>query len=299
LRSLATFVCLVGFLVLNLAPVRAGDAEIVEAVKKAAVALDQAFERQDKDAVKRLMTSDHIAVTPYYDGPQTVDDQLASLPELKYRQTLVGEVAFSFLGPTAAMRNFTAKLDGSFEGKPIPPNVYVTEIWAKSDGAWQEKFYQVTALRPAHAGKFAACKELAGTYLTKNSAKGGRSENFTSRSVISIGRSGLMLFTDSGEGGEAGFAPFTDARGTWRCISEDASAPKVRATTLDFTVPTADNPHAQIGRLDFEIGYDAENKTIKGSATLYLIPLGDDPLVPGELEEGRQFEIVGQRVEAP
>jgi hypothetical protein len=30
------------------------------------------------------MTADHIAVTPYYSAPQSVAEQIASLPELKY-----------------------------------------------------------------------------------------------------------------------------------------------------------------------------------------------------------------------
>ncbi len=41
----------------------------------------RAFEQNDKAAIKALMTPDHISVTPYYDGPQTTDDQIASLPE--------------------------------------------------------------------------------------------------------------------------------------------------------------------------------------------------------------------------
>jgi hypothetical protein len=106
--------------------------------------------------------------------------------------------------------------------------------------------------------------------------------------------SGQAFFTDSGEGGEAGFAPFADGRGVWRCVS----ANNVRALTLDFTMPTASAPHAEIGRLDLDLAYDAANKTIKGTGTLHLIPLGADPLIPGELGGGRQFEIVGQRIEA-
>lgn len=132
----------------GLVQAQAGEAEAVEAINKEAAALDEAFERQDVEAVKRLMTPDHVAVTPYYDGVQSVADQLASLPELKYEQSVVGEVAVTLLGPDAAMRTFTAKLDGSFEGKPISGEVFVSEVWVKSDGAWQEKFYQVTTLKP-------------------------------------------------------------------------------------------------------------------------------------------------------
>jgi ketosteroid isomerase-like protein len=148
MRRIAAIFSLVALVAAGLSPARAGEAETVEAINKEAAALDQAFERQDVEAVKRLMTPDHVAVTPYYDGVQSVADQLASLPELKYEQTVVGEVAVTLLGTDAAMRTFTAKLDGSFEGKPIPADVFVSEVWVKRDGAWQERLYQVTTLKP-------------------------------------------------------------------------------------------------------------------------------------------------------
>jgi len=148
LRTLAAIVSLVIVVASSLLPARAGDAETIDAINQAAAALDQAFERQDKDAVTKLMTPDHVAVTPYYDGVQSVADQLGSLPELKYGQTVIGDVAVTLLGPDAAMRTFAAKLTGSFQGKPIPADVFVSEVWVKRDGAWQEKFYQVTALQP-------------------------------------------------------------------------------------------------------------------------------------------------------
>ena len=151
----------------------------------------------------------------------------------------------------------------------------------------------IDAPRPV-AAEAGACHDLVGTYLTTNFAEGASRENFTSRSLIALSGSGQASFTDSGEGGEAGFGPFTDGRGSWRCIE----ANKLHAVTLDFTTPTAEKPKADIGRLDFDLAYDAASKTIKGTATLKLVPLGSDPLAPGE-GAGRQFEIVGQRVEAP
>ena len=298
MRMLAAMVSLMILAATGLVEARAGDAETIEAINEAAAALDRAFEKQDVETVKTLMTPDHIAVTPCYLGPQTVTDQVDSLPDLKYRQTNLGEVTVSLFGSDAALRSFSAELDGTFKGKPIPRRVFISEIWVKGEGGWAEKFYQVTALKHA-GGKHGACKGLAGTYLTKNVMKGQSGDAFTSRSLISIGRFGLILFTDSGEGGEAGFAPFTEGRGAWRCVAGDGDAPKVTATTLDFTVPTAANPKAEIGRLDFELTYDPASKTIDGTAILYLIPLGSDPLLSGELKDGRQFEIVGQRVQAP
>ena len=67
-----------------------------------------------------MMTADHIAVTPYYETPQTAAQQIATLPELKYKQTNTGEVKVVVLGPDAGMRTFTARLDGTYKGKTDP-----------------------------------------------------------------------------------------------------------------------------------------------------------------------------------
>jgi hypothetical protein len=75
-------------------------------------------------------------------------EQITSLPELKYKQTIVGPVKVEGLGPDAGMRTFSARLNGTFMGKPIPSEVFVTSIIAREHGRWREKFYQVTAMRP-------------------------------------------------------------------------------------------------------------------------------------------------------
>jgi ketosteroid isomerase-like protein len=148
MRKIAAIVSLTILVTAGLSPARAGEAETIDAIIKAAAALDQAFEAQDTKAVTDLMTPDHVAVTPYYDGPQTVADQLGSLPKLKYEQTIDSKPTVAVLCSDAAARTFKAELNGSFEGKPIASKVYVSEIWVKRDGAWAEKLYQVTALKP-------------------------------------------------------------------------------------------------------------------------------------------------------
>ena len=95
-----------------------------------------------------MMTADHIAVSSYYGAPQTVAEQIASLPELKYEQTIVGAVKVDVLGPDAALRTFTARLDGTYQGKPVPPPVFVTAIMVRQDGQWKERLYQITAVQP-------------------------------------------------------------------------------------------------------------------------------------------------------
>ncbi|MBM3543572.1 MAG: hypothetical protein FJX44_03560 [Alphaproteobacteria bacterium] len=147
----------------------------------------------------------------------------------------------------------------------------------------------------AQAEVRSACKDLLGTYLTTNTAKNG---SFTSRSLLSFGGQGLVLFADSGQSGEHGFASFTDSRGAWRCVVGDGGKVKVKATTLDFTA-SADGSEGKIGRLDFDLDYLTDQKTIAGTATLFFVPLDADPFAADQLKDGLQFDISGQRVEAP
>ena len=136
---------------------RAGEAETIAGVNAAAAALDNAFERQSAEEIKRMMTADHIAVTPYYDAPQSVAEQIASLSELKYEQTNIGTVKVDVLGPDAAMRTFTARLDGTYKGKPIPSPAFVTAIMVRQGRPVEG------AILPDHRGAaLAPCPAVGG-----------------------------------------------------------------------------------------------------------------------------------------
>jgi ketosteroid isomerase-like protein len=127
---------------------QADDAATVAAVNAASNALDTAFAARDVDAIRSLMTADHVTVTPYYDGPQSVDDQIASLPKLDYGQTMIGEPSVALLAPDVALRTFVVDMKGSFMGKPLPARAFVNETLIRRDGKWIERFFQVTALTP-------------------------------------------------------------------------------------------------------------------------------------------------------
>jgi hypothetical protein len=122
--------------------------EAIAAVNASSNALDEAFTKKNVATIKALMTKDHLTVTPYYDGPQTVTDQLASLGEYDWSQTIVGEPDVALLGPDVALRTFTAELKGTFQGKPLPSRVFATELLVKRDGKWVERLYQATTLKP-------------------------------------------------------------------------------------------------------------------------------------------------------
>ena len=148
MRKIAALLSLVIVLLAGMGLAHAGDAATIDAVNVAAAALDTAFENPKAEDIERLTTPDHFAVTPYYAAPRSVEDQIASLPDLKYEQTVIGEVKVTLLGPDAALRSFAADLDGTFKGKPIPKRVFVTSVMVRHDGQWLEKFYQVTAMKP-------------------------------------------------------------------------------------------------------------------------------------------------------
>jgi hypothetical protein len=114
---------------------------------------------------------------------------------------------------------------------------------------------------------------------------------FMSRSLISFIPGGLVFFTDTGQEGEADFAPFTAGQGGWRCEKG-----RMRATILDFTLPK-EGGKQQIGRLDLDVGYNAKTKRMSGDGTLYLIPLDADPMAE-EPAPGHDFELSGTQMEA-
>jgi hypothetical protein len=124
------------------------DVARTETIDNVVAQLDAAFEAQNVNAAKALMTPDHLSVTPYYGTPQSVDEILASLPDLKYEQTDESEPKVVLLGDDAAMRTLTAKVDGTFKGEPFSYKVFITAILVRQNGKWLERFYQVTRLAP-------------------------------------------------------------------------------------------------------------------------------------------------------
>jgi len=128
------------------ASAQTADMATVEAIDDIVGRLDEAFEARNATAAKALMTADHIAVTPYYGTPQSVDQVIATLADYKIEQTDLSQPTVSLLGPDSAMRTWTAKLEGTFADKAVSDTVFITSILIKQDGKWLERFYQVTTL---------------------------------------------------------------------------------------------------------------------------------------------------------
>ena len=148
MRILAPLFSLLILASAGLCHAEASDAQTIDAVNASSDALDEAFAKRDVAVIKALMTPDHVTVTPYYDGPQSVDDQIASLPDLDYGEAIQGTPAIVLLAPDVALRTFIADLKGSFKGKPLPARAFVNETLVKRDGKWIERFFQITTLKP-------------------------------------------------------------------------------------------------------------------------------------------------------
>ncbi len=149
------------------------------------------------------------------------------------------------------------------------------------------------ALAQEEARPLADCAGVVGSWLTTNPGKE------PSRSLITLTADGLVLFADSGEGGGAGFAPFTGSHGAWRCVAADGGGLQLSATMLDFTLPTVDWPNQQIGRLDVAATVDTTKGGMSGTMTLYLADLEDDPIADAKLAVDAEGQFTAVRITAP
>ena len=142
-----------------------------------------------------------------------------------------------------------------------------------------------------------ACVDAVGTFLTTNfNPTSGREAG---RSLISLTNGGHFFLTDSNAGGEAGFAPFTEGRGTWRCVSDEAGKRHILATVLDFTHKTADFPEQRIARLDYDDVYNEASGKFSVDAKLYFMPMDANPFDAANLKDPIPNQITGVRVTAP
>jgi ketosteroid isomerase-like protein len=115
-------------------------AEVLKLLKS----LDTAFEKGDVATVRGLMTDDKVAITPYYDGPQTKEDQIKSLPDFKMPEYIVGQRKTTVLGKDVVLVTYPLTMKGTFKGKPLPAKSYVSSLWINRDGKWKEALYQAT-----------------------------------------------------------------------------------------------------------------------------------------------------------
>lgn len=124
----------------------ASDSELAEELKAARLALDTAFENQDEATIMSMVTPDHFGVTSYFQGSFVTAEEIAALRELKVRYFDFSETKVYSLGPDAAMITFENNQSGTYDGKPLPSRIFVSEVWVRQSGKWLQKSYQETPI---------------------------------------------------------------------------------------------------------------------------------------------------------
>src|SRR5262249_6251394 len=107
--------------------------------------LNTAYLKKDVDTMKRLMSDDHVAILG--NGlRQTKEEHLKSLADLKLTEYAMEEAKTTT--PTKDMVIITYRFNakGTFKGKPLPPTMMASSVWANRNGQWQEVLYQETPL---------------------------------------------------------------------------------------------------------------------------------------------------------
>lgn len=129
-------------------PAAADDMNAANEIKEAKAILDNGFARKDSETIEKMVTADHIAATTYYGRPFTTADELATLSEFNARYFDFTELEVTMFAPDSAMITFENSYEGTFEGRPLPKRVFVTEIWFKQEGRWLQRLYQETPIEP-------------------------------------------------------------------------------------------------------------------------------------------------------
>jgi hypothetical protein len=139
-----------------------------------------------------------------------------------------------------------------------------------------------------------ACFDAVGTFLTTNTDVA--TNEVTSRGLISLTNGGHFFRTDSNEGGTTGYAPFSETRGAWRCVSDDNGMRHIVATGIDFSHKTAEYPNQTLARIDYDAVYNEDSDSLSGEFTFYFVPIDGNPFDTAEPGKVRGFTFDGIRV---
>lgn len=141
-----------------------------------------------------------------------------------------------------------------------------------------------------------ACFDAVGTFLTTNTDV--ETKEVTSRGLISLTNGGHFFRTDSNEGGTPGYAPFSETRGAWRCVSDDNGMLHIVATGIDFSHKTSEFPDQTLARIDYDAVYNEDSDSLAGNFTFYFLPINGNPMEKAAPGKVRGFTFDSIRVTA-
>ena len=95
------------------------------------------------DALKQLMTEDHVTILTYAQFSNTAD-QLQVLADWKFTEYKMEGLKVKALTKDVALVSYEATIKGTYKGKEVPSPVQVAEVWINRDGKWLQASYQET-----------------------------------------------------------------------------------------------------------------------------------------------------------
>ncbi len=155
-----------------------------------------------------------------------------------------------------------------------------------------------TTAQDASSAKLEPCLDAVGTFMTYRSIIDDGAEK-KGRSMLSLTNDGLAYFTDSAQGGGKTFQPFTDGRGSWRCISNEDGKIMFSVLVFHFTLPTPQDPRQKISRVITRATYDLEKKGLTGETAIVYLPLYDNPMGAGMPGNRINYKFTGFPIEVP
>ena len=107
--------------------------------------IQKAFDKDDVDTLKGLMTKDHVTILTYarFDN---ASDQLKVLSDWKTSEYKIDGLKVKTLTKDVALVSYHATIKGTYKGKQVPSPVQVGEVWVRRDGKWVQASYQETPL---------------------------------------------------------------------------------------------------------------------------------------------------------
>jgi uncharacterized protein (TIGR02246 family) len=118
-------------------------ADTAEEVERAVRTIQTAFNKGDVDALKRLMTEDHVTILTYARFSNTAD-QLLVVADWKFTEYKMEGLKVKALTKDVALVSYQATIKGTYKGKEVPSPVQVAEVWINRDGKWLQASYQET-----------------------------------------------------------------------------------------------------------------------------------------------------------
>ena len=146
------------------------------------------------------------------------------------------------------------------------------------------------------AANTTGCDDAQGTYVMTVTDREGI---FSSRGLMSFLAGGVLLVSDSSQGGVPGiWDPFSSAQGAWHCEPGEHGKIHIKAVAVNFVLP-GDGRTPSFSRVDYDALIDGKSHHLNGTATLRLSTEKDlegiDPAID-ELKLADEFQLEGHKI---